>query len=1748
MKLKKSAFLPVLLIFVLASAAYCENEDALSHAWINQGVTLSSYELTTDVIYGGAMPAAAEEEGNFYHFDFSVKSATYTVIITTEAASSPFLPPVEVIEIGPAERHAIDADKKSAAFTFVTKSINAKKDHVKHSFEYLTIKNGFFSNTDAEISGGGAYGNYGAALAYYWLGNFPPMTDRTIEFKDIHFISNTAVGANAAGGENVYGGAVFIGGRDYPQNYSFYIPSIEVTFSSGTRFIANRSDGYGGAYASLYGNINTFFGAGSFEDSTLFSGNSAGKDGGAVYFKGGAGSTITFRGSFSFDSNTAAGSGGAIYYEKTNVSDTNRIVFGNAGHLGLSTAQFSGNSAGNLGGAIYSLGTSLQFYDEAFFTLNSALSGGGAIYMTSGALVFSTHCATFLSYNSTSDDVSADGGAIFKNGDGAVSFNAAYLQNNKAGGRGGAIYSAGGAITFTGAAQITSNVSGADGGAIFKNGDGSMSFNAAYLQNNKAGGRGGAIYSAGGAITFAGMAQITSNVSGADGGAVYKKSGNIYFYGISNISTNPADGHGGALYSDGVSAVVFQGITEFQGNKSLFGSGGALYISDNTNTTFSENVSFTSNVAALGGGALFNIGGSITFSKNAVFSRNKTTDVSSVFSAGGAIYADGGSYKFKGDAEFYDNSTAFSRGGAIFARNSDFTFGSYSYNKASFMRNTINGNGAEGGAAVYSADSVFVFTPSAVDFIENETLGITSVSGGAIYALRSNYTFNGAVNFTSNAATAMGGGAALSGSEAYFKGEARFQNNSAADGGALYLGGTRSKIEFQDNASFIQNKSLQESLNGGGAVLMYASEGTHNVSFAAGKTASFIRNGSLANGGAFAVYSGAQNIVNFYATARFSSNTASGSGGAFYSSVYANGTGQYNFLGAGEFSNNEAGISGGAIYSYGNSSFNINTNIVFINNGVSGTDSNGGGAIYSAASAFTFAGSAAARFQNNSASSRGGAVYQDKGSFNFQADALFSLNSAGFLGGAVYASGGEINFDKNVIFESNTASGDLITSGGGAVYALNQSLTFSNGAEFGSNKAAGITNGSGGALYASESDLIFLRQETSFKNNEAMLRGGAVYQNGGSMIFSGTNALFENNTAGISGGALYLNGEGSITFVNARFVSNSAGADGGAVYLKGAGLSELAEVYFSQDESTLTIFSGNSANGLANALHLAGNAYAQFIVSQNQIANINDSITSEGINNFVTVNGKGTFNMNDNISGYETLDLRLDGVIFNLAGGKNMSLDNLSVLNGAVLNMQNASAQRVSVAGDFNIEHGSELKFDVFSYGESDIIEVDGKAVLDGNISVKAGVGVYDNQWFTLINAQDGFDGTDFEVKFFDDGAVHKTDPRLLKYDFEYNKDQNRFLIVVNGIKQSCFSSLDGLGKNQKNVAKMYDDLSAHADRPLANLIDGIDEMQDISRQKQALLETSPYFIANALNYNFRGRTRRPLYRHIEKTDKICNIWAYADGNSAALKADENSSGDFKTNSYGVVFGADKSLSESFILGFFGQYKASKAEQEANKADISGLGGGIYAIASKGIIELKASLGYEGHNYDIERSVNVSSAGIVRLAKSEFGSYILEADIEAGCNISLSDIFSINPFAGFNAVSAHYGGFSESGADIAGLDVAGSNAFLSNVRIGISANSKISKFNFGISIEYDALLDAGLPELSATLNARAKDFKTVGADPGQNAAVFNLSASCELTKNLKAYAAGAVKISKNLSDVGVNAGIKYSLGKDRTVQ
>lgn len=313
-------------------------------------------------------------------------------------------------------------------------------------------------------------------------------------------------------------------------------------------------------------------------------------------------------------------------------------------------------------------------------------------------------------------------------------------------------------------------------------------------------------------------------------------------------------------------------------------------------------------------------------------------------------------------------------------------------------------------------------------------------------------------------------------------------------------------------------------------------------------------------------------------------------------------------------------------------------------------------------------------FENNTATSRGGVLYQTNNGISHITNSVFSNNSVTRgSGGVLYGQYRTTASFDNVIFQNNSAS-----SYGGVVFN-DGTLNISNGI-FVSNSAS-----SGAALYNSNEMTL---NNVKFISNNGTSDAGAIYTTGNMNL---TNGIFENNTGetggaignyGITGDTLYS------VITNTQFTSNSA-TYGGAIYnwddiyvvdssfqdntaTEGGGaIFNLEQLYLIANENDM-VFNGNTSAGISNAIYSTGKLSMN--ASAGKTITFNDGITGSGevdINNTYIFNEEnvpnaGTIVLNADMSGFNGNINIYNGTVQIADGGSFFSADSLNVTGGTL--------------------------------------------------------------------------------------------------------------------------------------------------------------------------------------------------------------------------------------------------------------------------------------------------------------------------------------------------------------------------------------------------------------------------------------------------------------------------------------------------
>ena len=614
----------------------------------------------------------------------------------------------------------------------------------------------------------------------------------------------------------------------------------------------------GGALAVLNSTLNL--------SETIFTNNTANSThGGGLYTEK---SNVTVTGN-TFVNNSAGGWGGGAYTEDSMVTFVSNLFSDNIASYGGGVEVYNSmvsftedtvinNVAGIDGGGLDIYGTTGHFERIIIQNNTARRAGGGVCVYLESTVSFSE--GTFM-FNTARED----GGCILVSTSTSIlNVSESNLTNNSAGSRGGGAYLVGGTFNFH-MNNIISNSATFNGGGVFV--ESSHTANLNFTNNTFESNQGG------GWVVFVDSINttFTENVlANNSGNAVYETSKEYYYNSIFYVTPSPSTrclaepchtfseyidqisqylrpktifvflpgNHSvtSGLLVDGISSLILYGVSEspplitcskpvsfaFKNVINLkiyslafdscgdsihaavsiksvhsatisrcsfinsLGSGGALVVVNSTQLTLSDNV-FENNSAIYGGG--------VYMSESVVDLKGNRLIKNSAENAGGGLLLLNCSVNLTGNAFFSSNSIIYT-GGRIEIVENDYEF--------------RNGFKSTGGGAIFMSNSTLISLGN-ITFDKNN-----ANYGGGLVVLGSDVYFSGFTKLQNNFAIKSGGGIyASSASRLYFNGTTNFMENSASDGGGLQLT-ENSLCYFSSKAElyFIGNRATKH----GGAI------------------------------------------------------------------------------------------------------------------------------------------------------------------------------------------------------------------------------------------------------------------------------------------------------------------------------------------------------------------------------------------------------------------------------------------------------------------------------------------------------------------------------------------------------------------------------------------------------------------------------------------------------------------------------------------------------------------------------------------------------------------------------------------------------------------------------------------------------------------------------------------------------------------------------------------------------------------
>ena len=691
-----------------------------------------------------------------------------------------------------------------------------------------------------------------------------------------------------------------------------------------------------------------------------------------------------------------------------------------------------------------------------------------------------------------STGVRTGGGAILWNGANGVIDSCVFsndtvvstFQNTALNGRGGAVLWRGSNATISN--SVFENNSASMGGAVAVMTSGK--FINSNFTNNTAAFRGGSVA----LLTSPGeIIGCEFHDSSAYSAGALLVGDNARYTNITDsvFDNNTAQFRGGAI----AWGATYGTVTNTVFNENTGGFGGAICFGGEGGSSDVTGCTFTNNEAKNLGGAI-NLNASRSNVKDSKFINNSA-------SYGGGIFvvtlATGGSVV---NLTFINN-TAVYNGGAI-----DWNASSGNVNDSYFENNHAGENGGALFCGAAAGDEGLIYNSIFISNSVDTTPSENSHRGGAIYF----YHSAGEIELS------------------------KFRNNSAYEGGAVFVGGDE-RLTILKDSEFTENVAIMRggavSLNETTASVLNCIFNYNNATYGGG-----ISVGSNATGGSFVGSTFIGNIakenggaINLNASrasindVKFINNSASYGGALFVGHSGGNGT-----------VSNITCIGNTAIYNGGAIDWNASTGNVSDSHFYNNTASNGGAIFVGASGGTSYI--YRSSFTGNNATNNGGAIdWYASGGHVYAA--TFTDNHAGY-GGAVFV--GRASGDGSIInstFTLNTA----VYNGGAVDWNASRGHLYNS--TFSYNEAA-----YGGAIFVgggSDEGSIY---NSTFTSNKATYNGGAIDWNASTGNLD--SSRFYYNTAH-NGGAVFVGAQGNGGYIiNSEFVANSADLDdgrGGAV-------------------------------------------------------------------------------------------------------------------------------------------------------------------------------------------------------------------------------------------------------------------------------------------------------------------------------------------------------------------------------------------------------------------------------------------------------------------------------------------------------------------------------------------------------------------------------------------------------------------------
>jgi len=651
-----------------------------------------------------------------------------------------------------------------------------------------------------------------------------------------------------------------------------------------------------------------------------------------------------------------------------------------------------------------------------------------------------------------------------------------------------------------------------------------------------------------------------------------------------------------------------------------------------------------------------------------------------------------------------------------------------------------------------------------------------------------------------------------------------------------------------------------------------------------------------------------------------------------------------------------------------------------------------------------------------------------------------------------------INSGDFFVGQSGGASGEVTVSGASSLTAGAQAIL----GDLANSQGSLTVTGSGSTVSAGQdfnvgrfgsgtllvSDGATVSANRVYIANESGSSGSAVVTGNGSQWHS-TNKLH----VGLGGSGELTVSDGGTVSATELGIATLAGSTG--VLNLGAAAGSAAQAAGVLDTSSIAFGAGN---GTLNLNYLGSYTLAAALSGSgalNQLAgNTTLSGNASAFTGLTTVSG-GTLTVSGSLGG--TLQVASGGT---LSGSG--TVGSTTVAAGGVLALD-APGSALHVIGDLTLASGSLYRVHTTTSGLSDAVVVDGNIALAGGLSILAGSAEYTaNTRYTILSASGLISGSfssvisDFafvtpvvryddqlvELMLTPNGAGYASVSATPNQAGVANALTAAALSVPIGSEfDQVLSRIDTLSTAQAQVA--FDSMSGRAHLGLANLGVLSSTIQTLGSHNiggaaggAPLLgfnASEPVLLAANAQADTMSDVGGGLGLRLRPQRERGYMWAQIVGGHGNTRSDGNAAG-YKSDSSGLLLGADSRLSERLAVGLAYQYSETRLDYATVGSDDARVRG--HQLAAYGSYEVddwrfRAIAAYGWNDYHTRRDIIIGSD--VTRATADYDGREAGLFVEAAYRIDRGS-YVLEPALSLQNVVLKQDGFREKGAGALGLD------------------------------------------------------------------------------------------------------------------